>query len=974
MRLAAIFLGVLAASALLASLAAWGTMYGTSHDRITTMSSEFAALSNAVLGQFRASVAELLQEDAQLLNSFLALEQDSGVARIQETKASMENTIGTLVNWTVNATDQSQAQMAAVVDTFASLMGSVVADFKGVANVYAAQLRASLAAKLSAVFMQMIVVKMTNTQRFQALYAMGLLNFSAAPSDPIAESDCTLLGVLCTTAVEMATLEALTLTLATGRSYTCTIGREASISRISVNGSQYTEQRLMFVPTASSVLLTKQMCMAQASAPVAAVGSTCPLPQGCGCGQDPRCVGWYASHAADTSPNFARGDPFRGTSGAPSIEISYSLFNLRAAPPSLVAVVSNNIEFAVIDSYLTSMVTVPGMVLATLLNDTALTAVGSSGAKCAANVTPPGDPSLPSWSSLRSCEPGLRVVAQWVLQNRAVMSSSATLLVSGVVWDIFVTDLSVTSYFAIIGVPLAVINAAVDASGARASAQLATVRAQQQQRVAGIGDAAKAYLAALGRQNLEANQAQQRNFMTQLEGLQNTSRDALVRSQQRSAGQVQQMTQKQRSDIEALTATHLSAMTVTTGWTLGVLFAILLVVLLCSAAGTVQVTGSLDGIIEVMEDVADMKVENLVIPRRSHVAEVARIEAAFQVLVHRLAEYKSYIPAGVFEQMRQEKPRVQGNDPEGDCPSGSDAASARRVSSQPLDETPRSAGSAPPVVRGHRLPGCSSFGSVYSVRHTTTHRVAALAVHAAGLTGQVMQLAPAQARVFLSEYVTNLHEAVSQSRGNVDYVAGDQALVTFNAHIPCGDPAGAAVTAAFEVYRILQEVAHERVRFQIGIAFGPAFSGSVGYNKFRSMVTFGAPMKVASLLSHLSHFESGSIVADAAVEEKLHYNFNFRPAEVVRFPQDELGTSAPRTSRIFLLQGKKHLQEQEWMYQLDQTQSDWTSTFNLLAKAPTTEEMQSILFKYLAAHPQDPVALRLRGRLPLWVPGMGVAL
>lgn len=42
----------------------------------------------------------------------------------------------------------------------------------------------ALPPKLSAVFMQMIVVKMTNTQRFQALYAMGLLNFSAAPSDP----------------------------------------------------------------------------------------------------------------------------------------------------------------------------------------------------------------------------------------------------------------------------------------------------------------------------------------------------------------------------------------------------------------------------------------------------------------------------------------------------------------------------------------------------------------------------------------------------------------------------------------------------------------------------------------------------------------------------------------------------------------------------------------------------------------------
>eukprot|EP00667_Euglena_gracilis_P003205 EG_transcript_3213 len=477
-------------------MAAWGITYGTAYSRVTTMSSEFSTLSNAVLGEFEVFVTDLLQDDAQLLNGLLALERDSGEARIQETKDAMVNTIGTLVNYTANATDQSQAQMNAVVDTFATLMGSVVTDFKGVATGYTAQLRAALAAKASAVIAQTVQARITNLQRFQTLYALEVLNFSVSPWEPIAAADCTLLGILCAATAEMGTTEAVTLALATGRSYSCTLGLGASISRIVINGSQYTEQLVTWVPTLSSLPLTKQQCLTQAPASVTTTGQGCSLPQGCGCGQDQRCAAWYTAHSADVSPSFAKGDPFLGASGL-TTAISYSLFSRNATVPSLLGVVSNNLAFTGINMYLAAMAT-PGIVIAVLLNDTSLSALGSTGAKCAANATPPGDPTLPAWSALRSCDTGLQTMAQWVLQARATMPSSASLQVTGVVWDVFTTSLGVVSYYFVIGTPLVVVSAAVDASDARATSLLTDVRAEQLGRLAASGNATKAYMAAVG--------------------------------------------------------------------------------------------------------------------------------------------------------------------------------------------------------------------------------------------------------------------------------------------------------------------------------------------------------------------------------------------------------------------------------------------------------------------------------------------
>eukprot|EP00668_Euglena_longa_P024376 GGOE01030435.1.p1 GENE.GGOE01030435.1~~GGOE01030435.1.p1 ORF type:complete len:1014 (-),score=314.01 GGOE01030435.1:1066-3681(-) len=857
-------------------------------------------------------------------------------------------------------------------------MGAVVSDFKGVATGYAAQLRAALAAKASAALQQTVNGRLAHLQRLQTQSALGMLNLSCAPSDPIGVDDCMLLAALCATTTEMGTTEPVTLALATGRSYSCWNSHEASISFIAFNGTQYTEQLLKWVPDSSSAVLTKQRCLTQPPTSNVTVGKDCPGPQGCSCGQDQRCTVWYKPHVADAGPSFAKGEVFRGSSGALATSISFSLFSVTA--PALIGVVSNNMEFAGIDYYLASLVTVPGIVLAMVYNDTVLTAVGSTGIKCGANETAPGDPTLPTWSILRSCDPGLRAVAQWLLLNCAARWSSASLQLSGVVWDMFVTDLGIMSYFLIVGSQQSVINAAVDASDAHASSQLTTVRTQQLGRVAASGAATKTYISAVGAQNTQASQVMEDGFKAQIHEMENTSRAALVSSQQRGAAQVRQLMISQTAQIESLTSKHLDAMAATTGWTIVVILTVLLLVLLCSAWGTVRVTHDLTGIINFMEDVASMRVEDLSVPRQSQVTEVARIEVAFQVLVQRLAEYKSYIPAGVFEEMHQPK---EGIDPlDSDVDSHLASTPGNHCAPQPASlHTDKQKGSLPTPLNMIQAQPYASFcsrtspSSLGSARNPPNQRVAALSINLFNFTEVLLQMAPALAKHLLSQFVTHIHEAATQGRGNVDLVAGDQIFVTFNAHIPCADPAAAAVVAALEMRWLLRQTVRERLKFQTGISFGPAIAGSVGYAKFRSMATVGYPVKVASMVSQIPGFESGTVLADSSIEDKVKYEYDLRPVEAVHFPQ--LRALPSRGCRVFSVGAKRHLKEDEWLYQVDTMspkRDDWRQVFGRVMAAQTVEEGRGHLEEFLATHPQDAIALRLRDCLPMWTPGLGLPL
>eukprot|EP00668_Euglena_longa_P020210 GGOE01025137.1.p1 GENE.GGOE01025137.1~~GGOE01025137.1.p1 ORF type:complete len:844 (+),score=179.49 GGOE01025137.1:512-3043(+) len=827
--------------------------------------------------------------------------------------------------------------------------------------------------------------------------SVGLLNLSRQPWEAITSDECALLGVMCATALEMDAFQPVTLTLATGRTYSCTLGVEASISVMTLNGTQYTERFWRWM-SSSVATRTRSRCLGPPKT-IETVGANCTLPQGCGCGQDNRCSSWYQQHTADVSPSLAKFEVYVASSGSLATSISYSLFNTNTTPQTQMAVTSNYLEFDVVDEYLFSLLTENSTTtLVVLLNDTNLSAVGNTGVKCAANETAPGDPSIPTWSGMRSCGAGLRNVTWWLFYNRASVQSSATLNFSGVVWDIFPTNVDALSCFLIISSPLSAINAAVDASNARANVQLTTVRTEQQSRVAASGNATKQYISKLGAENTLASQAMEISFHAEMQAMDNTSMAALSASQERSTTLVQQLMDNQTTQIESLTSSNLDALAVTTGWTVAVVFAILFAVLLCSAWGTVHVTRDLTDIIGLMEDVAEMRVENLTIPQESQVTEVARIETAFEVLVRRLAEYKSYIPAGVFEKRVSDVNIQNGGGDDSDCDPLHCSESESQFTGDKSKHHQRSAQPDTPTVtfvQGSASSEARSVPSSLGPNTSMKNRAAVLSFYAFGFTDSLLQMTPALAKNLLSQCIAHVHEAASQSRGNIEFIAGDQIFVTFNTHVSCAEPAGAAMNAAMEMRRLLWPVARDRLKFQMGISFGPVLAGSVGYSKFRSMATLGRPMKVASMVSQMSDFESGTVLVDVYVEEKMKYAFDLRPVELVYFPQLAAPTwegapvsqppsqpkhpsSTIRSERVFMVQSKREVDEDadEWLYQVDKMAppTDWQWAFGQVAAAASMEEAYSHLDRFLEGHPHDAVALRLKGRLAMWTPGVGLPL
>eukprot|EP00667_Euglena_gracilis_P003627 EG_transcript_3637 len=532
------------------------------------------------------------------------------------------------------------------------------------------------------------------------------------------------------------------------------------------------------------------------------------------------------------------------------------------------------------------------------------------------------------------------------------------------------------------------VNGAIEATGVRATEQLTAVGALLSDRVAAGGAATRAYVAELAAQDVQGFQVIQNAFLADLQVLENTSLASLAASQQTTTVELQMGTNTQRAAFAAAQAKHLSAMTVTAGWTIAVVAAILLLVLLAGAWGTIRVTNILTQLIDLIEDVADLRVEHLHVPQNSSVAEVARLQAAFQVLVHRLVEYKGYIPAGVFERGRAE-PETVTNCGGGEVSEGgqrpqtlSDAEGGHsgpfpRSGSRPPAHNPYGvpdAGSSDALVHPPRS-SAGSAGTLSPVRRIM-RRVTVLSINVTGFMDVLVPLNDESCVTLLNDYVSCVHEAVSQSRGSVDSVLADQVTVTFNSHLPCGDSAAAAAAAALEVQRQLLLKVGAVLKFQIGLSHGRVLASSVGYSKFKTMVTVGGPMRIASLLSHLPRFQTSTILIDSSLEERLKYMHLLRPVDMVYLPDAKsFSKGFPTSLRIFIVLGRKVLEEVEWLYQVGAgAASDWTQTFDQLVAAVEPHDRELLLQKYLANHPGDEVAQRLRDRLARWVPGRGIPL
>eukprot|EP00668_Euglena_longa_P024134 GGOE01030148.1.p1 GENE.GGOE01030148.1~~GGOE01030148.1.p1 ORF type:complete len:892 (-),score=203.19 GGOE01030148.1:1118-3436(-) len=663
--------------------------------------------------------------------------------------------------------------MNEVVDTFAGLMGTVVTDFKLLASNYTSQIRADLAAKVIALLASAINAGAKSRVRLQQLIDIGLLDITRAPTDPIGEKDCDFLSVLCNTAYEVGPY-ILNVVSATGRLYSCGLLDGGLVSVVSRQGGLYNQSNLRWRPYAVGVPAAvqksmKDRCLSEPSE-VEVVGRNCVWPMSCQCGADPRCTyvyQFYVNTSASHQVSFVRPED----SGVVQLTVALNFVNASATPPALLGVSYGSNSVAMLNLGLSYLLGPLGDTnLAVLMDDAVLSVLGNMVRPCAPNDVTPGNLSFPAWSAFRSCDPGLRTVAQYISDHRPI-TKPFTLESDGFVWDVkYDSNLQMSCYF-VVGANKSLINKDIVASEARATTQLNAVRTELTRKVAASGAATNAYVAAVGEQNVQATQAMQNSFLLELHQLENSSRASLAASQQSSAANAESTTHSQATAVEQLKSDQLSEMATTVGWTIAVVLAILLLSLLISMCGTIRITNSLANIIGLMEDVADMKVENLTVPQSSGVREVARIQAAFQVMAERLAEYKSYIPAGVFERLGEEEEQEEDiQDTNGEC------RTLGGISDQ-------NTSLAPAVGRLARYSvedsGKKPNNPVPTGLKSTTKSVAVLSVNVVGFMNAPLDLTDGQSKSVFNDYVVLVHEVVSQSRGHIDFLAGDQIFVTF---------------------------------------------------------------------------------------------------------------------------------------------------------------------------------------------------
>jgi len=416
---------------------------------------------------------------------------------------------------------------------------------------------------------------------------------------------------------------------------------------------------------------------------------------------------------------------------------------------------------------------------------------------------------------------------------------------------------------------------------------------------------------------------------------------------------------------------------VTARWTIGVVVAIFLVALLVGNLGVMRITRSLTEIIGLMESVAMMHVEMLDVPQKSPVVEVARIQNAFRMLIHQLLEYKSYMPAPLFQPSPNPLTARSGLDGIQDLQTADSSQSEDPVTNchpnrpEGWDFIPSS---SPASRRGMRPLGRSFYVPPTDLGRLGRRNVAVVVINVRDFRTLLNKYNSSFDAVFAG-YISTVHEIVAKAKGNLDCVLGDRVFATFNAHIPCGDPITAATGAAVDLSASLAISQAEKFVCQVGVSCGAMVAGSTGYSRFKTMVALGPPMKVACLLAHLSQVNGHCVLADQSVVERVRFTYHVHPVDLVHIPGHRTDDGDPRCFAVHAIGGRKELALAEWMYQLqEQRNAGWEQTFSRMAAAKTVQDAEAMLREYLTERPDDIWAQRLKLRLTGWRPGLGLPL
>eukprot|EP00667_Euglena_gracilis_P004125 EG_transcript_4142 len=665
-----------------------------------------------------------------------------------------------------NATVQAQGLVTALAVSFGNFMASVITQFRLVGTDYASRLRSESASRAETMFSGMLEERITALQRQARLYDLGLMNLSRRADQPLDEATCTLLGTLCVSSAEMR--QNVYIGTANGDDVFCDVAGVAAILFKQAGPASDTVIFYQWAPYLASATDTnfsawRQSCLAGSNSSflnvTCAEGTESVYPSCNGtCGFDPRCRSWYAVHlGVQTAVTQMSAVYIDVQKLVPTVTLSYPIFS---GSHSLAGVAASDFYFSDVNQYLETLGT--SQLVAVVFNSSDLLVVGTS--QACTNATAP----RAGVSIAAVCSPALRGLGSWLATNRA-LAHNVSVELAGTLWDVFPGVVDSFSYFVAVGMNKTEVYAVVDAITAEANATLQAVYQQQTARMAAAEAQSLAEMDAVAAEKVASLRALQVQERVHLEEMQNETARELNASQQKSTQDLSTLTTNEMSAIQQLEDYHLSRVSDSIGTTFGAVVGIGAGILLLGSYGTWAVTKQVQQITQVIEDVAQMKVETLEVTQKSPIREVQRIEAALGVLVGRLAEYKTYMPAGLFQ---------QGDHPEDVELSpnsvGAGAAGPKRCFS------PRQNSSLTVSPSGSRSTSSTAVLGASSAR-LMRRSVVAMVVNVAHFQADLAQRSAGQLEAMLNRLISAVHGIAAKAQGNIDAILGDQILVTFNA-------------------------------------------------------------------------------------------------------------------------------------------------------------------------------------------------
>eukprot|EP00756_Hemistasia_phaeocysticola_P024665 Hpha_TRINITY_DN15960_c4_g1::TRINITY_DN15960_c4_g1_i1::g.71013::m.71013 len=331
-----------------------------------------------------------------------------------------------------------------------------------------------------------------------------------------------------------------------------------------------------------------------------------------------------------------------------------------------------------------------------------------------------------------------------------------------------------------------------------------------------------------------------------------------------------------------------------------------------------------------MSEVAEMKLENVDEDRPlSALSEVNAMEASFKQMIKNLREFRSYMPASVL--VDQDDDEEEEEDNQSQSAKSSEHGTRPSIDSKKTAESGAGTASRRSTQADKSLVSKRRRKSMASVRDDMSQRVqkakAALGMQlakkkASFLSGNIADFtktavgrSPQAVLDFIKVYIETWVNLVTKAKGVPDGFSGDRFYASFGAVRNCGTNRSVCANIALDgTIACAAALEVEEWTVQAGVSGGDVVCGNAGTDTMRKFCSMGTPATACHVACGSNTKWKSSVIIDQTCVAECKQTLNIRRLIPVPFKVGKL--------QVHQIVGKKKVEEDEWMYQLEQGEKD----------------------------------------------------